>query len=384
MPRFREFNVLKTAIVGLAITTGFLAAAFAFPTLPFVRGPSYTALFTDGGGMATGDEVRVAGTAVGKVIDMELVGNRVEVTFTARGIRLGNTTTAAIKTGTLLGKRYLGVIPGSGPEMDAGDTIPMVHTTAPYNVTKSIEDVTTQVHDFDKPQLQAALNAFSEAFRDTPENFKATFSNVKALSETINSRDGELRELLSHANGVTAVLNDRTAQFESLLIDGSTLLHELQRRREYLDDIFRQFNYVTEEIPKFVDQNDAQLGHVLDNLNELLDIVEKNDQSLGMAIQRVSSFIDGLGEGVANGPGFSASLALNSVGEIFNYTDLLRQVNNPQAPRIPAMPGLPGIGELPNPLGAPPSGAGADRPAPVPGGDSAYAPALPLMGGGNG
>jgi phospholipid/cholesterol/gamma-HCH transport system substrate-binding protein len=268
--------------------------------------------------------------------------------------------------------------------MDAGDTIPMVHTTAPYNVTKSIEDVTTQVHDFDKPQLQAALNAFSEAFRDTPENFKATFSNVKALSETINSRDGELRELLSHANGVTAVLSDRTAQFESLLIDGSTLLHELQRRREYLDDIFRQFNYVTEEIPKFVDQNNAQLGHVLDNLNELLDIVEKNDQNLGMAIQRVSSFIDGLGEGVANGPGFSASLALNSVGEIFNYTDLLRQVNNPQAPRIPAMPGLPGIGQLPNPLGAPPSGAGADRPAPVPGGDSAYAPALPLMGGGNG
>ncbi|MDT7655309.1 MAG: phospholipid/cholesterol/gamma-HCH transport system substrate-binding protein, partial [Pseudonocardiales bacterium] len=197
MPRFREFNPLKTAIVGLGITFVLLVGAFEFPKLPLVAGPSYLADFSDGGGMAVGDQVWVAGTLVGKVTDMELAGTKVRVTFTASGVRLGNQTTAAIKTATLLGKRFLGVSPGPGPEMGSGDVIPLERTTSPYNISRSIEDVTAQLQGFDKPKLEAALNSFSDAFQDTPENFKQTFANVKALSETINTRDAALRELLS-------------------------------------------------------------------------------------------------------------------------------------------------------------------------------------------
>jgi phospholipid/cholesterol/gamma-HCH transport system substrate-binding protein len=379
MPRFREFDTLKTAAVGVAVTFVLLIGAFQFPKLPFVAGPSYKAEFADGGGMSVGDEVRVAGTIVGKVTDMELVGNKVEATFTANEVRLGNQTTAAIKTATLLGKRYLGITPGVGPEMQAGDTIPVSRTSAPYNISRSIEDVTQQVHDFDKPKLEAALNSFSDAFQNTPENFKSTFVNVKNLSRTINSRDAALRELLAHANGVTAVLNDRTVQFQSLLIDGNSLLSELHRRQAALNKMFDDFTYVAEQASEFVKENNGQLGPVLDSLNEMLEIIEKNNQNVTLTIQRVSNFIGGLGEGLAHGPRYSIELALASAGNIFNYTDLLRQVNNPQTPRIPAMPGLPGgVGTLPNPLEAPPSGAGANR-SPQPD-NSATKPALPLTG----
>jgi hypothetical protein len=61
-----------------------------------------------------------------------------------------------------------------------------------------------------------------------------------------------------------------------------------------------------------------------------------------------------------------AGLNLSQPGAVFNYTDLLRQAQNPQAPRVPETPGLPGGGEVPNPLYAPPSGAGALRPLPPP------------------
>ncbi|MDT7682412.1 MAG: phospholipid/cholesterol/gamma-HCH transport system substrate-binding protein [Pseudonocardiales bacterium] len=381
MPRFREFNPLKTAIVGLGITFVLLVGAFEFPKLPLVAGPSYLADFSDGGGMAVGDQVWVAGTLVGKVTDMELAGTKVRVTFTASGVRLGNQTTAAIKTATLLGKRFLGVSPGPGPEMGSGDVIPLERTTSPYNISRSIEDVTAQLQGFDKPKLEAALNSFSDAFQDTPENFKQTFANVKALSETINTRDAALRELLSHANGVSAVLSDRTTQFQSLLIDGNSLLAELQHRQEVINKMFDDFNYVTEQAKQFVKENNDQLGPVLDELNDVLDILKKNNSNLSLAIQRVSSFIGGLGEGVATGPRFTASAYLSTPGLIFNYTDLLRQVNNPQAPRLPSTPGVPGgLGTLPNPLSAPPSGAGANRPNPQPT-DPANKPLIPPMGG---
>jgi hypothetical protein len=48
---------------------------------------------------------------------------------------------------------------------------------------------------------------------------------------------------------------------------------------------------------------------------------------------------------------------------------------------LPSTPGVPGgLGTLPNPLSAPPSGAGANRPNPQPT-DPANKPLVPPMGG---
>jgi phospholipid/cholesterol/gamma-HCH transport system substrate-binding protein len=365
MPRFRELSTLKTAIVGVGLIVGALALAFYFPTLPFVQGHTYKAVFTDAGGLKPKDKVRVAGVDAGEVTDMELVGNTVEVTFTAKKIRMAENSTAAIKTGTLLGKRFLGITPGTGPEMK-DDLIPVSRTSTPYNVSRSLEDVGTQIQGFDKEKIEEALNSFSGAFNDTPANFRETFKNVKALSISLNSRDQALRELLAHANGVSGVLSDRTETFRRILLDGNTLLVQLERRQEVVNNLFKDFNYVAEQARQFVRENDEQLGPVLDDLNDVMHILEHNNANLALSINRIGGFITGLSEGVANGPGFMANVPLGVSGTLFNYTDILRQANHPQTPRIPALPGgvpCPPPGLVPG-LGDPPSGTGSKRPLP--------------------
>lgn len=370
MPRFREVAPLKSATIGILLIGGLIAAAFALPSLPIIAGHTYKAVFTDGGGLKPKDKVLVAGIPVGEVSDMELVGNTVEVSFNAKTVRMAENATAAIKTGTLLGKRYLGIDPGTGPEMQ-GDLIPVSRTRTPYNVSRSLEAVTDQLQGFDKQKIEDALNSFAGAFQDTPANFRETFKNVKALSVSIDSRDQALRELLMHANAVSGVLSDRTESFQKIVTDGNTLLAELQRREEVLNDLFKDFNYVAEQARQFVRENNDQLGPVLKDLNDVLGIVDREKGNVQLAISRVGGFITGLGEGVANGPGFMAELGLQTSGAIFNYTDLLRQnpVTNPghdPSPRVPATPGLPGGIDTPNPLYAPPSGSGAERPLPPP------------------
>src|SRR5581483_347012 len=365
MPRFREVPVLKSAIVGVGLIVGTLVLLSIYPTLPFVQGHTYKAVFSDAGGLKKADEVRVAGVKVGEVTDMELVGNTVEVTFTAKKINMADNSTAAIKTGTLLGKRFLGVEPGSGPEMK-DDLIPISRTSTPYNVSRSLEDVGTQLHDFDKDKIEQALNTFADAFQDTPANFKETFVNVKALSQTISTRDERLRELLTHANAVAGVLSDRTEDFTKIVTDGNDLLAELQRRQELVRGLFTEFDYAAQEARKFVRENDDQLGPVLKRTNDVLQTLQHNNHNPQLTIARVGGFITALGEGVANGPGFEAGVALTVPGSLFDYTHVLRQIQNPQAPRIPEAPGLPGGGEIPNPLYAPPSGTGAFRPQPPP------------------
>jgi phospholipid/cholesterol/gamma-HCH transport system substrate-binding protein len=365
MPRFREVPVLKSAIVGVGLIVGTLVLLSIYPTLPIVQGHTYKAVFSDAGGLKTKDQVRVAGVPVGEVTDMELVGNTVEVTFTAKKINMADNSTAAIKTGTLLGKRFLGVEPGSGPAIK-DDLIPISRTSTPYNVSRSLEDVGTQLHDFDKDKIEQALNTFADAFQDTPENFRETFINVKALSQTISTRDQALRELLAHANAVAGVLSDRTDDFTKIVTDGNDLLAELKDRQELLRGFFKEFDYAGQQARLFIRENDDQLGPVLKDTNNVLHILEHNNDNLQLTISRVGAFITGLGEGVGNGPGFEAGVALTTPGAVFNYTDLFRQFQNPQKPRVPETPGLPGGGALPNPLYAPPSGNGSLGPQPPP------------------
>jgi phospholipid/cholesterol/gamma-HCH transport system substrate-binding protein len=362
MPRFREFPPLLSASVGLILVAIFLIGAFAYPRMPWVAGHTYHAEVSDGGGLKVSDLVEVAGIEVGQVTGMELDGNKVLVSFTAKKVRMADNATAAIKSGTLLGKRFLSIDPGTGPEMKSNDTIPLARTSTPYNVSHSIEEVTQQIHDFDKPKIEAALNSFSDAFQDTPANFRATFENVKALSLTISSRDDALRQLLAHANGVSGVLADRTDSFRRILLDGNRLLAELQARQELFHELFRNFNYVAEQARHFVRENNRELGPSLDELNSFLAIIEHNNANLQLAIQRVSSFIGGLGEGIANGPLFSVDVNTSVVGNVFNVTDLFRQIQNPQAPRIAQLPCGPGGIDLPNPLAGPPSGTGTQEP----------------------
>lgn len=380
-PRFREFNPLKTALVGMTLVVLALGMCFEVPNLPVFAGPTYHADFTDSGDMATGDDVWVSGVKVGKVTDMVLSGNKVVVSFTAGHRPLGDRTRADIKTATLLGKRVLGLTPAGDRPMRAGDTIPEARTRAPYNIDQSLEQVTQQVHDFDKPQMSAALNTFADTFADTPVNLRNTFVNVKALSETISSRDQALRQLLAHANVVSGVLNDRTSQFQSLLTDGNALLSELRDRHEAITRIFRSVTYVTDQISKFNQENKGQLGPVLDQLNGLLDTLRRNDGALQLALSRVGGFIGGIGEGVSSGPSFSA----NVLGAgVFNYTDLMRQLTSPAAPRVPSAPGLPGGGHLPDPLaGGPGTAAGGPPSAPAAGPTSGL-PGMPTLPGLNG
>jgi phospholipid/cholesterol/gamma-HCH transport system substrate-binding protein len=366
MPRFREFNPLTTALVGLATIVVVLGLCFQIPNMAFFAGPTYHAVFTDAGDMSTGDQVWVAGVQVGKVTEMELDSDKV-----------GDQTRAAIKTSTLLGKRVLGLTPDGAKPLAEGATIPESRTQAPYNIDQSLEQVTQQIHDFDKPRMSAALNTFADTFADTPENLRGALVNVKRFSETISSRDQALRELLSHTNVVSGVLNERTEQFQTVLTDGNELLLELRQRHEAITRIFKSVSYVTDQIAKFNDENKDQLGPVLHELNGLLDVLRRNDNALQLALSRVGGFIGGIGEGVSSGPSFSANVL--GIG-MFNYTDLLRQLTEPTAPRVPSAPGIPGGGHLPDPLAGGPGTAAGGPPSNPTAGPTSGLPALPGPG----
>src|SRR3954451_4635987 len=135
---FRERNPVIIGAISLAVIAMLILAAFRAQDLPLIGGgDTYTAAFSEAGGLKVDDPVRIAGVRVGKVEKIELEGDHVKVTFRIKtDSEFGTQTGAAIRVGTLLGSMYLALEPAGSDQLDAGKDIPVDRTSSPYDVVK--------------------------------------------------------------------------------------------------------------------------------------------------------------------------------------------------------------------------------------------------------
>src|SRR6201991_5271136 len=109
MLKYRGSALVKAGLIGVVLAVMVILVGLSpdrfIQWSTMVR---YQALFSEAGGLATGNAVTVSGTKVGTVSDVKLRHGDALVTFTMKGsVPLGTDTTAHIRTGTLLGERVL-------------------------------------------------------------------------------------------------------------------------------------------------------------------------------------------------------------------------------------------------------------------------------------
>lgn len=312
---FRERNLTVLAIVTIVGLLGAIAASFQIANVPFISGARYSAQFSESGGLKVGDPVQVAGVTVGVVKSVELDGAKVVVDFTAKDVQLGRSTTAQIKTGTLLGARFVQLTPLGTGSLESGSEIPLARTTAPYNLSDSLSEIAGRTQKIDLDSVAKAMRTFSDTFRQTSDDIGPAFKGLTRLSKTINTRDAALKELFQHAEKVTGVFRARTDQITALIRDGNLIFAELIARRQVIQRLILNASRLADQVSGLVNDNKKQLRPALTELNKLLALLNKNGDNISVAIDRASTFIGGLGEGVAHGPWFVGHLD-PSVGQI--------------------------------------------------------------------
>jgi phospholipid/cholesterol/gamma-HCH transport system substrate-binding protein len=308
--RFRERNLTSIAIIAVAATLLVILATFRVAETTFIAGPRYTAYFSESGGLKTGDPVQVAGVVVGKVKKMELDGNRVKVEFTAKDVDLGDATSARIKTGSLLGARFVELQPSGTSDLD--DPIPLARTRAPYDLSSELIGIAGQTKQIDLASVSEALRTFSDVVRPSTEDLGPAMAAVTDLSRTITSRDAAVRELFARASAVTGTFRERTQQITALVRDGSLLLQELELRREVIGRLITDTRGLADQVTLLVRENNRDLAPALRELEITLDVLVNNKNNIRVALSRVSSFVTGLGEGVASGPWFTGRVDLST------------------------------------------------------------------------
>lgn len=352
--RFREKNPVPIAIISIVTLVVLTLVSFTIGKFPIIAGTTYYAEFAEAGGLQDGDVVRVAGVQSGVVKDIELDGAKVIVTFGLRNATLTDRSTAAIKTQTLLGKRYLAIAPKGVNAMPSGATIPIARTTAPYSVTTGVEDVTRRLGEIDTKRLALGMDTFADTFRGVkPDDITGALDGLTTVSETLNSRDEALVGLLGNANGVTTILRDRSQQLTQLMTDGNQLLGELERRRGVIRDLLHHAVDLADQVSGTIEDNEHQIGPVLDRVNKLIDTLRDNEGNLTRTIKALGPYAQGLGDAIASGPFFQAKVENLTAGAFAPFAPYAGTLASAFPPLGPNPPGAPSPAQLPLPAEGP-------------------------------
>jgi phospholipid/cholesterol/gamma-HCH transport system substrate-binding protein len=304
---FRDRNPVTIGAVSLTVIAALVFLAFNAQSLPLIGGGTvYKAQFSEAAGLQPDDPVRVAGVKVGKVEGLALEDGAVTVEFRVKDAFVGDRSEAAIKIETVLGAKYVALVPRGAEPLDPDERIPVERTASPYDVVEAFADLSSTVEEIDTEQLAGSFEVLSETFRDTPDEVRTSLQGLARLSDTIASRDAQLRELLGATRKVTDVLADRNGEFTRLIEDSNVLLREVQERRDLIDRILDSTQELSRQLSGLVADNREALTPALQQLSRVTDILSRNRAALGQTVNNLAPFVRVFTNTLGNGRWFDS------------------------------------------------------------------------------
>ena len=292
----RTLGILGAA--GVAIM-GLIVAAISF--VPFGQ-EHYTAVLEHTAGLRVGEEVQVAGIGSGEVRGIELGNKVVLVDFTLdRDIELGASSTVAVKVATLLGTHFLEVVPGGGGELH-DRTIPLEHTSVPFNLQDVIEGSVGALDELDATTMSKSFRVITDTLRDTPEETQAAVKGVARLSEVAAKRSEQMSALLRSSHEVTSVLARNSDEILDLLRQSTLVLEELTRRREVIHDMLVNSRELAEQISGILEDSKGELQPLMDDFTAALANLRKQEKNVTASITGLAVMAHYFANATGNGP----------------------------------------------------------------------------------
>lgn len=273
-------NHRRVGIIGLAVVALLGALILATSVFPFGK-KTYTAILEHTAGVRVGEEVQVAGVGVGEVRSIELDGKQVRVDFTVdSGIDLGDRTTVEVKVATLLGTHFLLVKPqGEGSLSD--DTVPISQTRVPFNLQDVINETGDLSAKLDVDVITDALAEVSKTFDATREEFLPAMRGISDLSKMFAKRSDDLGALLESTATFSEQLSGNTDNITVLMQQSNILMKSLLAKKGDIHRLLVDLRAIGEELSGLMEENREDVGPMLDNLNNTIDLLERNHETLG-------------------------------------------------------------------------------------------------------
>ncbi|HEX2575965.1 MAG TPA: MCE family protein [Aquihabitans sp.] len=303
MRSFTERNPLVIGIVVIVVIAVGTASALLLNGGFFKDRYAVKAIFADTAGLRSGDKVRVAGVLSGQVDGIEQRGGKVEVRLLVDdGIELPRDTSAEIVVETLLGSKYVRLVPGGdwSATLD-GDSV-ITETRTPTEVLDLQNTGTPLLEDTDAEAIDDLLGKIDRISEGQRGNVSDIIGGLNQLTTAINERQTEARRLIDSTRTVSATLTGRDQDLLAAIDDLNIVLDGLARRRAQLVTLLQDTAATARGTADLVEANRPEIDAILDELQADLEIVGRRQGELAASLAGLSNAVEGFSSIGYSGP----------------------------------------------------------------------------------
>ena len=296
----REAKVGIFVVLGLVILTFF---TFRVSKWGGVAGKGYklTVDFETAAGLEPKANVKMAGVPVGKVEEIQLVGNRARLILRIdKGVQIPVDSMASIQTQGLLGEKYVEILAGKRADQMLPHGGRIANTQPPLNLDEIVRKVSLIADD---------VKRFTETLSSTigteegKEAIAEILRNVRDASVVLRNVAGEneerLNRILANIDQLSGDLKDiSSANKEDVRVIIANLREFSRTLKEETPDLARKLEMMGEQVGGMVAENrenlkegianfreaSAKLDNTLSSAEKVMAKIERGEGTLGKLV----------------------------------------------------------------------------------------------------
>ncbi|WP_110206394.1 MCE family protein [Nocardioides daejeonensis] len=249
------------------------------------------AQFRDATGLAVGDDVRIAGVRVGRVVDTELVDGLALVTFEVDGRHVVDTgTTATIGYLNLMGERYVDLAQGTTAEprpLRAGETIPVARTRPALDLGAMFNAFRPLFDALAPEDLNELAGSVVQALQGQGATVGELTHQVAALTQHLAGRDEVIGRVLDNLTLVLTTADEHRTEITDLIGDLGGLARGLAQDRRRLGFALTDASTLAVLVEDLADRADDPLVNDLVELRRLTENLAAEAPLLGRFLTAV-------------------------------------------------------------------------------------------------
>jgi phospholipid/cholesterol/gamma-HCH transport system substrate-binding protein len=243
-----------------------------------------------------GDEVRMAGIAVGKVEKLSLEPRQVKVTaLVDDDAFVGDRSQIDVRMLTVVGGYYVNLVSIGDTPLGAS-AIPLARVTMPYSLIRTLTDTTKITENVNTAPVKESLNQIQQGLSGVNVEVVSTVINAgNAIMSTVDRQRGQVTNILNMSDEYIQALSNYRDKFDQLIRKVSILTQTLVLYNGGLSNMVGGLGTVLVQLKTVGDFYEAHriqfIEKVRDYLNRGRLFVERNGLTI-RALKRTQNLFD--------------------------------------------------------------------------------------------
>jgi len=283
----REARVGIFVLLGLIVLTFFTFRVSKWGLIA-EKGYRLTVDFDTASGLEPKSDVKMAGVPIGKVEEIQLVGNHARLVLRIhQEIRIPIDSVASIQTQGLLGEKYVEILPGKDAQRNLPEGGRMANTLSPTNLDEIVRKLSAIGDDVKK--FTAALSTTfgteegKKALSDILRDVRATTGSLRTV---VQGNERRFDRILANIDRLSADLSDISSANKQ---DVRTAIANL---REFSDTLKNETPGLVSKLEEMSERVSGVVGDNRENLKESI-------KNLKTASARLDNTLDAAGKVMA-------------------------------------------------------------------------------------